>query len=837
MAAVHLAEHSLLGIKVAIKVLNQELVRNENIRKRFLAEAKNMARMNHPHIVSVTDMIDEGDTVAFVMEFVDGETLKSYLERKGKLEDWEVDRIFNQMLQAVGYVHDQQLVHRDIKPSNFMLDSNGNIKLMDFGIAKMLDPGSAEYTQTHTSQVMGTPMYMSPEQITEVKSVTVQSDIYSLGVVLWQMVMGKKPYDMQTLSNFQLQMKIVHEPLPPTYTVWDTIIQKSTVKDPQKRFLTCKEFIHQLSARESNIELMGHETVIASLPIVANNGTVENKSKSLTWLHVTVFDENGILKAGMVNRHGDWVIQPIFDWVEDFSEQGYARAKITENWGFIDRKGDWLIQPIFDWVGHFDQQGYAVAKINEKWGYINRKGDWVIQPIFDRIGVFDYQGYAQAEINEKWGFIDQKGNWVIQPIFDWIGHLDQQGYAEAEINEKWGFIDRQGNWMIQPLFDLTMPFDRQDYAAAQKNEKWGFINRKGDWVIQPIFDWVGHFDQHEYAEAKINEKWGFIDRQGLWKIQPFYDAIYGFDDKDYCSVEINAKYGFINRKGDWIIHPKYDNVYFDGFKNDLTAAHVKGKSGLINREGNWIAEPVYDNIIYEGDGYWIAKYRGKYSIIDKRGEHLTDYVHYIKKVDNETFKVSVDNKYGFMNSSGQWIIEARFDYVKDDEDYRPMKWNESKKEWGRADPRNLLTITMDVIHDVFGHLNNAYKIYYGVGIPLKKLAYFSSNFNEEFILGSELLIYYDDTIFGKGDDGFLILRNGINYYLLISVFSGIKIALNLNYDERWAYVTDCNFTNSGGVHIATTGQDGKVTDYHLGFINAPGEALVDFINQHILHNE
>jgi uncharacterized protein (TIGR02145 family) len=246
MAVVHLAEDHKFHTEVALKMLKKEFVTNENIKKRFLAEARSMFRMSHPHVIRVSDLIDEGDTVAFVMEYVEGETLKEYIERKGKLTDAEIKDIFSQMLDAVGYVHEQKLVHRDIKPSNFMLDKNGKVKLMDFGIAKTLDSTAAEYTQTGTGMQMGTPMYMSPEQITETKSVTAQSDIYSLGVVLWQLVTGLKPYDIKTLSSFQLQTKIVTESLAKTNTPWDKVIQMATVKDASKRFQNCLDFSENL---------------------------------------------------------------------------------------------------------------------------------------------------------------------------------------------------------------------------------------------------------------------------------------------------------------------------------------------------------------------------------------------------------------------------------------------------------------------------------------------------------------------------------------------------------------------------------------------------------------
>lgn len=242
MAIVYQAHDLKFDTVVAVKFLNREFVNDENIRNRFFAEAKNMFRMSHPNIIKVTDFIDEGDVVAFVMEFAEGVTLKEYIDRKGRLKDEEIRSIFAQMLDAVGYVHDQRLVHRDIKPSNFMIDDRGKIKLMDFGIAKALDPSSSEYTQTETGMQMGTPMYMSPEQVKGSSNIGKASDIYSLGVVLWQMVMSRKPYDSHTLSHFEMQLKILQESLPRTGTAWDVIIAKATSKEPSQRFKSISEY-------------------------------------------------------------------------------------------------------------------------------------------------------------------------------------------------------------------------------------------------------------------------------------------------------------------------------------------------------------------------------------------------------------------------------------------------------------------------------------------------------------------------------------------------------------------------------------------------------------------
>jgi len=305
MATVYLAHDLKFDTKVAIKILNKEFIHNDNIRKRFITEARNIYRMTHPNMVRVTDLIEEGDVVAFVMEYIDGETLKEYLESRGKLKDDELKDIFSQMLEALNYVHEQQLVHRDIKPSNFMLDKNGKIKLLDFGIAKTLDANALEYTQTTTGMQMGTPMYMSPEQIAETKSVTAQSDIYSLGVVLWQMAMGKKPYDSQTISNFQLQTKIVNEPLPLTNTIWDSSIQKATHKEPSHRYKSCntwqREIENLLDGNNSQSDYTKIETHSASAYRNVKSSSNSEQAKNTTNLKKEKQERKGFFNLKIIS--------------------------------------------------------------------------------------------------------------------------------------------------------------------------------------------------------------------------------------------------------------------------------------------------------------------------------------------------------------------------------------------------------------------------------------------------------------------------------------------------------------------------------------------------------
>jgi len=241
MAIVYLAHDNKFNTDVAIKVLKLEFANNQNIRKRFLAEAKSMYKMSHSNIVKVTDLIDAGDIVAFVMEFIPGDTINDYV-KSNKLDTKEIKKIFLEMLDSVEYAHQAGYIHRDIKPSNFMIAKSGKVSLLDFGIAKNTDLESDEYTHTRHTQQMGTPSYMSPEQIEATKPVTYATDIYSLGVVLYFLVQGKGPYSTTGNSLYELQSKIINEPIPLTHTEFDPIISKATSKNENNRFKTIDEF-------------------------------------------------------------------------------------------------------------------------------------------------------------------------------------------------------------------------------------------------------------------------------------------------------------------------------------------------------------------------------------------------------------------------------------------------------------------------------------------------------------------------------------------------------------------------------------------------------------------
>lgn len=253
MGEVWAGAHMYMDRKVAIKALHPSLVSNAEIRARFKNEAVTMSQLDHPNIVRLYDYIEETDGVYLVMEFVEGDPMDQYILRKsGPIPEAHALQLFGQMLAGLEYAHSRGVVHRDIKPSNFMITRQFQIKILDFGIAKLLENFGAQHTKTGSR--IGTVLYMSPEQV-KGQAVDTRSDIYALGVTLFQMLTGQCPYSNQ-LTEYDVYQKIVNEPLPraasfypAVSTQMQALIDKATAKQPQDRFQTCGQFLAAIAGK------------------------------------------------------------------------------------------------------------------------------------------------------------------------------------------------------------------------------------------------------------------------------------------------------------------------------------------------------------------------------------------------------------------------------------------------------------------------------------------------------------------------------------------------------------------------------------------------------------
>jgi serine/threonine protein kinase len=231
MGAVYKARQKQLDRLVALKILPPEISQTEAFAERFTREARSLAKLNHPRIVSVHDFGHTEDGLYyFIMEFIDGTDLRRAIQ-SGTLSSDQALAIVPQVCEALQFAHEEGIVHRDVKPENILLDKKGRVKIADFGLAKLLDRPATVYTLTHAGQRMGTPHYMAPEQIEHPGQVDHRADIYSLGVVFYEMLTGELPLGMFAPPSKKVQVDVR----------LDKVVLHSLEKEPERRYQHASE--------------------------------------------------------------------------------------------------------------------------------------------------------------------------------------------------------------------------------------------------------------------------------------------------------------------------------------------------------------------------------------------------------------------------------------------------------------------------------------------------------------------------------------------------------------------------------------------------------------------
>ena len=248
MGNVYKAIQTSLGRLVALKVLPAWLARDATYVERFLREARAAAALNHPNIVSVIDVGVDSGVYYMVMEYVEGENLKDMIARRGRLEEKEALKYTLDIAQALEAAHKAGIVHRDIKPANIIIAEDGTAKLCDLGLAKRQE-GDAQLAGAR--QILGSPQYMAPEQVENSASADIRSDIYSLGVTLFQMLTGRPPYEGRNI--YEIMEKQLSEPLPDVRRIVPGVsenvarlIRRMTDKRPERRYQTPTELIKDI---------------------------------------------------------------------------------------------------------------------------------------------------------------------------------------------------------------------------------------------------------------------------------------------------------------------------------------------------------------------------------------------------------------------------------------------------------------------------------------------------------------------------------------------------------------------------------------------------------------
>ena len=283
MSRVYLAHDIILDRDVAIKVLNYDFSNEEELKRRFMREALSATSLMHPNIVDIYDVGEDGDIHYLVMEFVEGQTLKEYIQSNGPLAPEQALPIMSQLVSAISNAHYNGIVHRDIKPQNILMDHDGNVKITDFGIAMALS--ATAYTKTNS--VLGTVHYLSPEQARGGMA-TKKSDIYSLGIVFYELLTGKLPFSGE--SAVSIALKHLQEETPSVRSLYPDIPQsvensilKATAKDALIRYRSADEMQDDLAtvltaerANEEKFVSTYDDETTRAIPTISDTSKFDN---------------------------------------------------------------------------------------------------------------------------------------------------------------------------------------------------------------------------------------------------------------------------------------------------------------------------------------------------------------------------------------------------------------------------------------------------------------------------------------------------------------------------------------------------------------------------------
>ncbi|MEE0435025.1 MAG: Stk1 family PASTA domain-containing Ser/Thr kinase [Peptococcaceae bacterium] len=278
MAIVYLAKDLSLDRNVAIKVLREEYTEDSTFRRHFQKEAVAIAKLSHNNIVGIYDILTDDETMCLVMEYVEGETLKDKINRDGAIPWQKAVKYAIQIANGLAYAHENQIIHKDVKSQNILIDKHDNVKITDFGIAQMMN----NTTITHNKGVLGSAHYFSPEQARGEK-LSYQTDIYSFGIVLYEMLVGELPF---TADNpVSVALKHIQEPARPVHTIMHDvpeslsfIVSKCLEKKPEERFASMQALsraLSSISAAPSAQAAVGK--TIKTAAVAAGAGTVAAK--------------------------------------------------------------------------------------------------------------------------------------------------------------------------------------------------------------------------------------------------------------------------------------------------------------------------------------------------------------------------------------------------------------------------------------------------------------------------------------------------------------------------------------------------------------------------------
>jgi len=616
-------------------------------REKFIKEAQMIASFDRaPHIVRIYDIFEENGTAYYVMEYVEGGSLASLVEKSGPLPVSRAINLIRQTGQALSYLHSRQTMHLDVKPANLLLrreeDGSDNVVLIDFGISKHYD---AQGHATTTSFVTYSRGFASLEQYREggVQEFSPTSDIYSLGATLYFLLTGQTPPDAMLLVEEPLERPSAISP-----DLWQ-IISRAMSTSRKKRYQTVDEMMQalkgiNLATTSSPVKLatitsskVKEETIIASpkdektivapskdkITTVEPNNLIlkDNKPKPTPSVEQR---ENNESEEGKPSTKTRWLavacIVAMIGIVFFFIIRG--TSDITQ----VDTSDSQVKMDGIYEVGDLSKATdlhFVYNKEKRLCGMVDQAGRLVMPIQWERVnGVFSEEGLMAVRKDGKWGFIDKQGNLVIPYRWDYCRNFSE-GLAAVCDGNKWGFIDTTGKLVIPCIWAEARSFNEGLAGVHNGDGSGGFINKEGKIVIPCRWNLYGFSE----GLAPVQDKsglCGFVNTQGELVIgykwpyaSPFSNGL------AYVHEEIDKGFKFIDKNGKVVLSFGVRWRHFTrDFSEGLTFIEDRNSHNkvCINKSGKTVFECKWDNVGSFSDGLAaVLDYNGKWGYIDKTG--------------------------------------------------------------------------------------------------------------------------------------------------------------------------------------------------------------------------
>ena len=600
---------------------------------KFKKEALRLANLNHPNLVKVHDFFEENGTAYYVMDYIEGESLRTKLNREGALSESLVLKYLQQLLPALDTAHRQSIWHLDIKPENIMVDRYGHVYLIDFGASKHIEQNSTLTTSLGLAYTKG---YCPPELadltyesdlVQALKEIGPWTDIYALGATMYNLITDSIPPSSNRL--YREGRNAFMFPSTISSSTKDCIVKMMKPNREDR-----PQSIIEIKCQSGNAQSIYNEsTIINSLAPVCSNNDIIYILKSIArnlnnyddypysfYDGYAVVRKNG--RCGFINKNGYEVIPCIYDDVGDFHE-GLAYVNKNGKWGYIDKNNKPVVQLIYESASSF-YQGLALVKKNNRYGYINHAGREVIQCTYESADSFS-EGLAQVVTKGKTGYIDISGNLIIPQLYAGGSSFHNGIAIVCKIRklfvEREGGIDKRGSEIVPFVYSNIYNFGTDGFAVVRRNSKCGLVDVSGNQIVPCLYEDARAHDK--LVPVAHNSKWGFINTIGNIVIPFKFLEAFGFQDEMCIVRDSNYFYGYVNNNGDEIIPCKYQDAHY--FNNGFANVQFHDKWGVVNKQGELVIPCIYDSIGKVVDGLAFVRKNGVLGCIDMGGRSSFDY--------------------------------------------------------------------------------------------------------------------------------------------------------------------------------------------------------------------